>query len=139
MQHIGASTAMQAYSTLYDECKVLPLDEGRILMRTVQDLVQDPWCYINTTYIMSVRILDCASSCLCGSSASTPNHTQIDAANAPCITDESDYCERTVASGLYSCDVDYCSVSVECHLLAQAPHRPPYFKLIPNTVPYVPL
>ena len=36
---------------------------------------------------------------------------QIDQANAPCSTDESTFCERTIESGLYTCDEDYCSVS----------------------------
>ena len=37
--------------------------------------------------------------------------TQIDQANAPCSTDESGFCARTIESGLYTCDEDYCSVS----------------------------
>ena len=87
------STGMQGgedlagFAALYETCKTLPPSEGRLLMREVNNLINDPWCEINTTGIIS-----------------------IDQANAPCSTDESGFCERTIESGLYTCDEDYCSV-----------------------------
>jgi hypothetical protein len=51
---------------------------------------------------------------------------QIDQANAPCSTDESGFCERTIESGLYTCDEDYCSVRADARfsLLDLSPDLP---------------
>jgi hypothetical protein len=81
------SADLSSFASLYDTCQALPPAEGRLLMREVNNLINDPWCEINTTGIIS-----------------------IDQANAPCSTDESGFCERTIESGLYTCDEDYCSV-----------------------------
>jgi hypothetical protein len=68
---IGNAADMQGFSALYDTCKALPLGEARVLIHTVDELVNDPWCSINTTGIIS-----------------------IDAANAACTVDESEFCDR---------------------------------------------
>jgi hypothetical protein len=89
---IGNAADMHAFSALYDTCKALPLEEARVLINTVGELVNDPWCSINTTGIIS-----------------------IDAANAACTVDESAFCEPTIQSGLYSCETDYCSTCTQSH------------------------
>jgi hypothetical protein len=89
---IGNAADMQAFSALYDTCKALPLGEARVLIHTVDELVNDPWCSINTTGIIS-----------------------IDAANAACTVDESAFCERTIQSGLFTCEADYCSTCTQSH------------------------
>jgi hypothetical protein len=92
------STGMQGgedlagFAALYETCKTLPPSEGRLLMREVNNLINDPWCSINTTSIIS-----------------------IDQANAPCAVDESGFCARTIESGLYTCGEDYCSTCPQSH------------------------
>jgi len=82
---LSGSHDLASFATLYSTCAALPLSEDRLLIRMVNDLVNDPWCRINTTQIIS-----------------------IDAASAACTVDRSGFCERTIQSGIYSCDVDYC-------------------------------
>ena len=54
------------------------------------------------------------------------SYAQIDQANAPCSTDESGFCARTIESGLYTCDEDYCSVSANAAIdLLDLPIHPP--------------
>ena len=40
---------------------------------------------------------------------------QIDQANAPCSQDESGFCQRTIESGLFTCEADYCSTCDQAH------------------------
>ena len=89
---IGNAADMQGFSALYDTCKALPLGEARVLIHTVDELINDPWCSINTTGIIS-----------------------IDAANAACTVDESQFCEMTIQSGLFTCEADYCSTCSQSH------------------------
>jgi hypothetical protein len=89
---IGNAADMQGFSALYDTCKALPLEEARVLIHTVNELISDPWCRINTTGIIS-----------------------IDAANAACTVDESEFCEMTIQSGLFTCEADYCSTCTQSH------------------------
>lgn len=84
---VAGTEDLASFATLYTTCQTLSPSEGLLLMREVNNLINDPWCEINTTSIIS-----------------------IDQANAPCSTDESGFCGRTIESGLYTCEADYCSV-----------------------------
>ena len=89
---VGDAAELQSFSALYATCNALPLEEDRILIRTVNNLINDPWCMINTTGIIS-----------------------IDAAHAACTVDESAFCDRTITSGLYTCETDYCPTCGQSH------------------------
>ena len=52
---LGNAEDMQGFAALYETCKVLPPFENAVLMHTVSDIINDPWCMINTTGIISVR------------------------------------------------------------------------------------
>ena len=54
---LGGTGDMEGFATLYDTCKNLPPDENAVLMHTVNDIINDPWCRINTTGIISVSTL----------------------------------------------------------------------------------
>eukprot|EP01046_Picozoa_sp_COSAG06_P069281 COSAG06_NODE_18824_length_866_cov_16.702738_1_plen_254_part_10 len=89
---VGDAAELESFSALYATCNALPLEEDRILIRTVNNLINDPWCMINTTGIIS-----------------------IDAAHAACTVDESAFCDRTITSGLYTCETDYCPTCGQSH------------------------
>ena len=54
---MGGTEDMEAFAALYDTCKNLPPGENAVLMHTVNDMINDPWCRINTTGIISVSTL----------------------------------------------------------------------------------
>eukprot|EP01046_Picozoa_sp_COSAG06_P005463 COSAG06_NODE_244_length_19215_cov_20.256853_16_plen_215_part_00 len=54
---LGGTGDMEGFATLYDTCKNLPPGENAVLMHTVNDIINDPWCRINTTGIISVSTL----------------------------------------------------------------------------------
>ena len=49
------SRDLQAFAALYQTCRTLPPNENGVLISTVNDLMADPFCRINTTGIVSVR------------------------------------------------------------------------------------
>eukprot|EP01046_Picozoa_sp_COSAG06_P001318 COSAG06_NODE_42_length_29897_cov_42.547721_23_plen_197_part_00 len=116
---MGNSADLASFASLYDTCQTLPLAEGMLLMREVNNLINDPWCDINTTSIISVRSPSMRAAVGRVHRPTDPAYrtTQIDQANAPCSTDESGFCARTIESGLYTCDEDYCSVSADATIL----------------------
>ena len=54
---LGGTEDMEGFAALYDTCKNLPPGENAVLMHTVNDIINDPWCRINTTGIISVSTL----------------------------------------------------------------------------------
>ena len=54
---LGGTGDMEGFAGLYDTCKNLPPGENAVLMHTVNDMINDPWCRINTTGIISVSTL----------------------------------------------------------------------------------
>jgi hypothetical protein len=126
---MGNSADLASFASLYDTCQTLPPAEGMLLMREVNNLINDPWCDINTTSIISVshQSMPAALQIVrAGPNNPVCRTTQIDQANAPCSTDESGFCARTIESGLYTCDEDYCSVSANAAIdLLDLPIHPP--------------
>jgi hypothetical protein len=125
---MGNSADLASFASLYDTCQTLPPAEGMLLMREVNNLINDPWCDINTTSIISVshQSMQPALQIVRAGPNNPVCRTQIDQANAPCSTDESGFCARTIESGLYTCDEDYCSVSATAAIsLLDLPIYPP--------------
>eukprot|EP01046_Picozoa_sp_COSAG06_P086546 COSAG06_NODE_33134_length_494_cov_4.888608_1_plen_107_part_00 len=59
---LGGTEDMEGFAALYDTCKNLPSGENAVLMHTVNDIINDPWCRINTTGIISVSTLALTAS-----------------------------------------------------------------------------
>lgn len=51
----SSSADLASFAGLYDSCKNLPANENNFLLRTVNDLMEETFCRINTTAIISVR------------------------------------------------------------------------------------
>ena len=92
MTGVGAALDLQAFAGLYTECQTMDPRDSAVLLRTVNDLVNDPQCVVNTSQIISV-----------------------DAANAPCTVDEEEQCESIIATGAFTCETDYCATCEQAH------------------------
>jgi hypothetical protein len=85
---------MQSLASLYDECTTLAPAEVQVLIRVARDMARDPYCDIDTSQIQAVNTS--------GISELPPPPPEI------CGADFSLLCQKSIAAGLFTCDVDYC-------------------------------
>eukprot|EP01043_Picozoa_sp_COSAG02_P011313 COSAG02_NODE_415_length_22762_cov_133.681816_12_plen_62_part_00 len=50
----SGSADLVSFAALYTSCQNLPAAENNFLLRTINDLIEEPFCRINTTEIVSV-------------------------------------------------------------------------------------